>query len=350
MTSAEVGTHPLVLAAQQLADSVLAPAAADAESSGVPRSHLAALAQAGLLGIHGPSSAGGADVPAAVSREISEILVGGCGSTWFVQVQHHGPVLALAASDSPAADRFLAPLCAGESLAGTAFAHLRSKDRPVRMQRVPGGWRVDGTAGWFTGWGLLDVFTLGGRTDDDEIVFLLVDAAPAPGLVASDRIGVAAFAGAPTVRLDFDGLVVPDDALVSLKPYAEWSAMDRLGPVNVNPAVFGIAQAAVRLLEGAGQDAAAAGFDAAVGRVRREAYALLDEAAPEERLDDRLALRVEAGDLALRVTAAAVAAGGGRGMTLTSPAQRLAREALFMSVQAQNAEVRAAQLAYATPR
>jgi hypothetical protein len=41
-------------------------------------------------------------------------------------------------------------------------------------------------------------------------------------------------------------------------------------------------------------------------------------------------------------TTAAVVAGGGRAMDLRSPAQRLAREGMFLLVQGQTAQVRAA--------
>ncbi|NEC75773.1 acyl-CoA dehydrogenase, partial [Streptomyces rochei] len=44
-------------------------------------------------------------------------------------------------------------------------------------------------------------------------------------------------------------------------------------------------------------------------------------------------------------TTAAVVAGGGRATSLDSPAQRLAREAMFLLVQGQTAPVRRAHLA-----
>jgi len=64
----------------------------------------------------------------------------------------------------------------------------------------------------------------------------------------------------------------------------------------------------------------------------------------EEALDDRLALRARSLELAVRASAALVAIGAGGSMALSSPAQRLAREALFHLVQAQTAPVRAATL------
>lgn len=59
----------------------------------------------------------------------------------------------------------------------------------------------------------------------------------------------------------------------------------------------------------------------------------------------RLAVRTEALLLTRRVASAAVAAGGGAAMALDAPAQRLARTALCLLVQAQSAAGRRATLA-----
>lgn len=316
-------------AARRLADEVLAPAATEVDQSWVPASHIAAVKASGVLSVAEP----------AEMREVSEILAGACASTWLVQVQHHSPARAVAASDGPVRDRLAARLSTGELLAGVAFAHLRAHERsPVQVTPVEGGWRFDGTAPWVTGWGLSDVVMIGGLSPNDEVVFAPVDAADALGLVASEPLRMAAVTASRTVRLTMDALVVPDADVVSCTPYAEWAAADRRGPVNVNPAVFGITRAALQLVD-------AAPLERAMERVRRDAYALLDEADPDERREDRLRLKIEAGALAMRATTAAIAAGGGRSMALTSTAQRLAREALFLVVQAQTAEVREYQLA-----
>lgn len=338
--------HPLIDAAHRLAADVLRPAAAAVDTSVVPASHVAALKASGILGAVGPRSAGGAAVPGPVDREIHEILVGACGSTWFVALQHAGPLRTVADRRGPAHDRLLRPLCDGRLLAATAVSQLRAHEScPTRVRRVDGGWRFDGVVPWLTSWGLADVMMLGGLSADDEVVFVVVDAVAAAGLRPSAPMRTAALAAARTVRLHLDGFVVPDSALVGRRGYDEWAALDRRAPVNVNPAVFGLAREAVRLLAEAGRDEVAGRLGASIDRLRADAYALIDEIDPDERRADRVRIRVEAGELALRATAAAVTAGGGRAMALSSPAQRLAREALFLTVQAQTPEVRDAQLA-----
>jgi hypothetical protein len=65
------------------------------------------------------------------------------------------------------------------------------------------------------------------------------------------------------------------------------------------------------------------------------AETLLEDVAPEDLVDDRLAVRASALELALRSATALVAATGGAAMSLDAAPQRLAREAVFYLVQAQ---------------
>jgi hypothetical protein len=115
--------------------------------------------------------------------------------------------------------------------------------------------------------------------------------------------------------------------------------------------VFGIAGTALRLLDDhakrAGEPAgvqAAARLGEQLARVRAEAYRLIDEAGPAEQVERRLELRSCAHQLMVQATTAFVVACAGRAMTAEAPAQRLAREAMFMLIQAQTAQARTAAL------
>ncbi|MFI1000273.1 acyl-CoA dehydrogenase family protein [Streptomyces galbus] len=332
--------HPLVARARRLADDLLEPWAERVDAEGVPVGHIQEIKRSGLLGVSAPRAYGGAGAPAAVARETAEILSGACGATWFVQTQHHTPVRMLARSEGPVRERLLGPLSRGELLSGVAYAHLRARPRtPVRAVRDGGGWRFAGTVPWYTGWGLNDVLLLAGITDGDEALFAFAEAREQPGLGASEPLRLAALGGARTVSLELDGLWLPEEAVVLRTPYDRWAADDRLRTLDTNPAVFGLAGAALTLLD----EETAAGFRARLARVRSAAYALADS-PPGSRLDERLALKTEAFALLQAATTAAVVAGGGRTMLLTHRAQRLAREALFLLVQGQTRETRAAQL------
>ncbi|MGW1270581.1 acyl-CoA dehydrogenase family protein, partial [Streptomyces sp. NPDC002491] len=242
--------HPLVARARRLADDLLAPHAERVDQSEVPRSHLTEIGRSGLLGVKAPKEYGGAEAPASVVRETTEILAGACCSTWFVQAQHHTPVLALAGSESPQRERLLPRLAGGELLAGVAYAQLRAYPRtPVRAVRERGGWRFDGTVPWYTGWGLNDVMLLAGVTEAGEALFAFTEARDQPGLRASAPLRLAALTAARTVSLELDGLWFPAEAVVVRTPHERWSATDRRKTVDANPAVFGVARAALALLD-----------------------------------------------------------------------------------------------------
>ncbi|GAA2754768.1 acyl-CoA dehydrogenase family protein [Actinopolymorpha rutila] len=352
MTADATTGSPLLRAAHQLAADLLAPNAADVDTTTVPRSHLDALGRAGLLGLAAPVADGGSAAPPRLQRRIQEVLAGADAATWFVGAQHHGPVRLLADSDAPARAELLPRLARGELVAGTAFAHLRRwPDRPVEAERVAGGWRFGGVAPWYTGWELNDVFSLGGATADREVVFGIVPARPRDGLVASEPLRLAAMTATRTVRLRFDGLFVPDSHIVARVPVDRWLHTDRRNTVMPNPAAFGLVATAVRRLHEVAEQTgltpagqAADRFAERLERLREHTDRLFDDVPPDDQHDVRLATRARVGTLLVDATTALVVAGGGRSMTLTDPAQRLAREAAFLLVQAQTRPAREEQL------
>ena len=340
-----VETHPLIPVTRSLADGLLAPHAAQVDQGSVPASHIEAIRRSGLLGVSAPKEYGGAGAPDAVAREIAEILSGACCSTWFVQTQHHTPVRMLAKSALPVRERLLRPLATGELLAGIAFAHVRAFPKvPVRVRPERGGWRFDGTVPWYTGWGLNDVMLLAGMTDTDEVVFAFTEAREQPGLTPSAPMRLAALTASVTVSLELEGLWLPDDAVVLRTPQEKFALVDLPRNTNASPAVFGVAYAALGLLADSGEEEAAGALRGRLDEVRRQVYELAEHPVPHERVAERLALKTRAYDLMRAATTAAVVARGGRAMDLREPAQRLAREGMFLLVQGQTAEVRRAHL------
>ena len=279
----------LVGRAQRLADELLRPSAEQVDRTAVPRSHLDAWAAEGLLGLAGPRAYGGAQAAPAVQREVAAVMAGACGSTWFVATQHTLPVTALAASPNEALrERRLAALCTGEVLAGVAFSHLRRPGPPaVLATRVDGGWRFDGAVSWMTGWGLCDVLLLAGRTDGDEVVFVLRRGARAAG-----ADGVRA-AGARRDGRHAHGRARPSTACTSPTPTSSRSAARPTGspptpcaPRTPRRNLFGLQRECVqRLAETASarDDGTAAALAHALGqegtRLRRVAETLLDDVA-----------------------------------------------------------------------
>ncbi len=314
----------------------LAVRAADLERDGVDRGVVQELADAGLLAVFGPPELGGLD--AAGQRQVSEDLAGASPDAWFVWFQH-GPVAKSLTSgkNTGLADRHLAELCSGRALGGVAWSNLRTRHPSVTAERVGAGWRLDGPQPWCTGWPMLDLVLVGGLSAAGEVVFGVL---PRPErLRSTGELALAAMGGTHTHAVQYDGVVLPDEAVTAVLPYQAWTVEDRAGNANVQPSTFGIALAALDLLEQVAAGPARA-LREQVLEVRTQAYALLDEVDRLEQIERRLELRAQALQLGTTCTTALLASRGGRGMALDDPAQRLLRAAAFQVVHSQAAHIR----------
>jgi hypothetical protein len=359
-TSDHPGSGPddLVRAAETIAAEHLRPGAAEVDQGSVRRADLDRLGAAGLLGLAAAAPGRPGPAPAPTVRRVSEILAGADLSTWFVQAQHHYLVRRLHEAavagntgQGPERGRLLADASCGRTLAGIAFSHLRHWPRtPVTVRRVGQELRFTGRVPWYTGWGLNDIALLAG-VDGDDAVFALVRPRPGPGLTAGERLRLAALTATSTVTWTLDELTVPAADEVLRQPIEQWLAQDDLVTANVNPAVLGVTEASIGELTWSGRERGEPAGTAAAERLglrwralRAEAYRLIDEVPPDTARAERLALRAEAHELMTQAGAAAVIAGSGGAMAAGARAQRLAREGLFLLVQAQTKAARTGAL------
>jgi alkylation response protein AidB-like acyl-CoA dehydrogenase len=320
--------------ARRIADEVLFPAALAVDRSGeIPRGHLDRLAEAGLYGVAGPAEAGGLELGFPEFCAVVEALAGGCLTTAFVWVQHHGLVRAVAGGPAELRAEWLAPLCRGERRGGIALTG--AMPGPARLRARPaegGGWLLSGTAPWVTGWGGLDALLVVARGPDETLVSVLLDAAERPGLVARRQRLVAVDASA-TVELEFTDVPVDAGRVLAVEPYQPNYAGAVL---RVNGSLaLGVIARCCRLIGPSPLDAQLAD--------RRRA---LDDALADATADRMLAARAAAADLALRAAAATVVHAGSRSLLTDQHPQRLAREATFLLVFATRPPIRTALLTH----
>jgi alkylation response protein AidB-like acyl-CoA dehydrogenase len=323
----------VVREARRIADEILFPRALPTDAAGlVPKANLDVLADAGLYGLAGPEEAGGSGVDLPTACRVFETLAGGCLTTAFVWAQHHGAVAALSADDAPATLRaeWLVPLCRGERRAGVSFAGLLPR-AAVLAREVDGGWILDGTAPWVSGWGRVDVIHASARTDADAadggtIVRALIDAEAGARLTV-EPLRLVAVDASGTVTVRFDGYFVPFERVTGMQAYEEWAARDASFLRMNGSFALGVAGRSLRLL---GPSA----LDDELVSVRDG----LDEAAP----DVMPAARARASEFALRATTTLVVSEGARAVVVDHHAQRLAREALFLLVFGSRAPIRTA--------
>jgi len=341
-TSVSPVTSALTQAVDRVCRDVIAPVALDVDQDVVPRSHLDALAATGLF------AGATEDVSAADVRSAHERLAGTCLSTWFVVAQHQTPLRLVRAAAPHLRDPLLPLLESGATIGGVAFSHLRRwPQRPVDVERVAGGWHFSGSAPWYSGWGINDVAVIAGATSDGHVVHVLVPAEASAAVRPGPPVSTVALGAARTVPLYLDDLVVPDNGVLAIEHIEEWSHADERATANVSPGVIGVAQAAIdRLRDCYEPSAQVAGrrLGTKLARIRLEAYALIDEVDPHERITRRLQLRAQALRLGVDATTALVVSRAGRAMMLSDDAQMLARWALFLAVQAQTHALRSALL------
>ena len=318
MIADDARTADVLHRARHLADEVLFPAALQTDRArDVPREQLDRLAEAGLYGAAGPASHDGLDLSPAALAALVELLAGGCLTTTFIWLQHHGLVRALREiPPSTPLSGLLPELCRGERRAGIVFAGLIPGVPRLRASPRQGGWRLDGTADWVTGWRHVDVLLVLARGPDETLVRLALDATPQPGVIAERRELVAVDASA-TVSLRFDGVRVARERLIGVEPFdpdahASGEALRLNGSL-----ALGITARACRML-GPGP------LDEELDACRRR----LRDGPGEEVADARAA----ASALAVRATSALVVHTGSRAVQVDRHAQRLAREALFLLV------------------
>jgi alkylation response protein AidB-like acyl-CoA dehydrogenase len=315
--------------AQRLADEVLFPAALETDRADVrPIELLDEIAAAGLYGLASPVVVGGLDADFETVCGVWEALSSGCLTTAFVWGQHIGLVRSLAESDSPELKAaWLGPLTKGTIRAGLALGGALPQPT-LHASRVDGGWRLDGFSPFVSGWDRVDVVHTATRTEnDDEVVWLIVDATEGPAL-AVERLRLVALNATATVRADFSGLIVPDDRVTAIHPFGGATPPEVLR-IHASLAL-GVTARCCRLL-------GPSRLDEELADCKRRLDALDEETIATD--------RASAGALAVRAATALVAANGSRSLILTDHAQRLAREALFTAVYALRPASRDALLA-----
>jgi alkylation response protein AidB-like acyl-CoA dehydrogenase len=330
-------TSNLVERAHEIADTVLFPAALAVDRTGhVPDSHWETLADAGLYGIAAPAEAGGPGLELPQIIEILETMAGGCLATAFTWVQHHGMLAALAATGNHALrDEFVPGAIAGHIRGGVAFAGAVPVPPRMCAQRVPGGWRLSGHAPFVSGWGIIDVIQISaGDVETGDIVAGVVSAEVQPGITAVTAQPLFVADASQTVALDVDGLFIPDDRIVSRVSRADFMANQNFGSRLNATLPIGLVGRCARLLDEAGEHAAATALRGEADAVRVRLDAGLSDAST------LLRARADGCELATRAAGALVAARGGPALLCSDPAQLLARSALFTLVAASRPELK----------
>ena len=358
----------VIEAARRAGQEVLGPRAQDTDQrSGPDPANFRALAEAGIPGMAIPREYGGLDLAGSAQRTITQILASYCGVTAFTHAQHHGPARMVASGpNSSLKARVLPDLAAGRSFGGVSFAHLRRPGPPV-LRAVPcdEGYLLNGIAPWVTGWGLIDQLVFGATLPDGRFVYVWSPATdgtfgelfegqtavPRGSLEASAPLKLCAMNASATVELTCRDWFIPRSHWLFETDSETMKRNDRAGVLGATVMPIGCAEASVRLLREtadrrgmAAVARSAASFSGELEAARQQVDHWSERGADAGFFENAVRVRAWCIELAVRAAHAAVTASSGAANLLTHPAQRLLREAMFYTIQAQTHDVMDATL------
>ena len=318
--------------AHTIAEEVLFPRALDVDAGGViPGSHFDLLAEQGFYGL--------ASQPETTSLNgIFEVLAGGCLTTTFTWIQHHGLVRALASTaNGELREKYLDAAVRGTLRGGVAYAG--AIPRPPRLWAVAtaGGWLITGDAPFVTGWGIIDMLLISARDvaggPEGAIVSGLVSA-EAGGGITVEELHLVAAAASNTVQLRFEDYFLPAEKVTAKLFHTDFLARTHIALRRNGSLAMGVAGRCIRMI-------------GEIGRPELAELLEVEHSAIRDRLDRGLSepatlprARAAASELAHRCAGALVVATGSSGILAGRHAQRLVREAAFTLVAAGRPDIK----------
>ncbi len=361
-----------VTRAKAIAADVATPHAARHDKEGsFPEEAVAALGSSGLLGLVVPRELGGAGLGPAAFAQVVTLLAAADSSVAMIYMMHVCGSLCLASAPStPRIQSLLRTIAAGKHLTTLAFSEKGSRSHfwaPVsKANAAAGGVTVTALKSWVTSAGHADSYIVStlshaGKGPTDSTMYVVPKDAAGLTVAASwDGMGLRANASSP---MTLEACFVPDDARVTPEGAGFKAMLEVVLPFfNLGSAAvaLGICRASVGAtvthlktsrfehLGGtslgealpnlratlAGMQIDTDGLDARIG----------DVVAHLETPGDLTMLRVleskaDAGEVAIRVTSAAMRACGGAAFSRQTGIERFFRDAHAGAVMAPTVEV-----------
>jgi len=318
--------------AYTIAEEVLFPRALDVDARGViPGSHFDLLAEQGFYGL--------ASQPESTSLNgIFETLAGGCLTTTFTWIQHHGLVRALAGTtNTELREKYLDAAVRGTLRGGVAYAGAIPRPPRLWARATAGGWLISGDAPFVTGWGIIDMLLVSARDSaggpQGSIVSGIVDA-EAGGGITVEELHLVAAAASNTVQLHFEDYFLPAEKVTAEVLHADFLARTHIALRRNGSLAMGVAGRCIRMIGEVGRPEFAELLEVEQGTIRDRLDRGLSEPATLS------TARAAASELAYRCAGALVVTTGSPGILAGRHAQRLVREAAFTLVAAGRPDIK----------
>ncbi|UYN94668.1 MAG: acyl-CoA dehydrogenase family protein [Enhydrobacter sp.] len=340
---------------RRFAEGELAPLVREAEERETfPRHLFRRFGELGLIGVRYPEADGGSGfdkIADCIVREEMSRVCQSFSSSWSAH-SHLGIWPIWRAGTARQKERFFRPALAGERIAGFALSEPDGgsdiRALRTRAEKVPGGWRLNGSKLYITNAPIADFLTLAARTASDPTpaaISLFLVELPNPGIevVRLKKEGIRA---SDTGLVHIADAFVPDDGLLGDRTGTYPVILDSLSENRVGVAAnaLGMAQAALEAALDYAKVREVRGRT--IGQYQAIAHKLADMAADIEAarwlvyhgawrvdqgtLDAATAAKVKlvASECAVRVSEAAVRIHGGAGIMREYPVGRIHRDSL----------------------
>ena len=283
-----------------------------------------------------PEEFGGEDVPPLLLQERYEYLAEASLATALAFTQRDAAVGFIEVSKNKPLKATLLPKLARNELWTTiGISHLTTSQQSgaLTAEHVDGGLVLNGAIPWATGARHSDFIVAGAKVQNgDPVVFALpTDRA---GVTVRDPMRLAALSAAGTSAVDCRDVKIEAALLLSGPSSDAMTHRKRSVHISQAFAALGLTRAALALIRDCNNESAATTFTALhqqFDELRRATIATNEKSDGHDKQTGPL-LRSELNNLALRTTHAAITLLKGSSLRLDHPAQRLAREAMFLLV------------------
>jgi alkylation response protein AidB-like acyl-CoA dehydrogenase len=248
--------HQLREMARKFADEVVAPRARDLdENEEFPADTVKQMGELGFMGLPYPEQYGGAGMDTLAYAIAVEEISRACASTGITLAAHVslgcGPVYANGTEEQKM--KFLVPMAKGEAIGAFGLtepnAGSDAAGTETRAEKVPGGWKVNGSKIYITNGSVARFVTFTARTDPGKGtrgISAFIMETSSPGFKVGKKEKKMGLRGSDTVALHFEDCFVPEENLLG-DPTGGFTAFMKTltgGRISIGALALGIAQGA----------------------------------------------------------------------------------------------------------
>lgn len=297
---------------------------------------LADLATAGAMGWAVPAEHGGQDLDGFALQDRYEQIAAASLATALAFSQRDAAVGFIEkAENAKLCDELLPRLARNEVWTTIGISHITTSTQPGALTAMvtDGGIELNGTIPWATGSGYSDFLVAAARVKGGEPVIFVLPT-DRPGVRVGESLPLAALTAAHTSAVHCENVKLGRDLLLTGPAADAMGGRSRSVRIGQAFAALGLTVGALRLIAKIDHPSAKAAHETLRGQLHelRQSVHTANEHVDPHDLQTVPMLRSELNSLALRATHAAVTLHKGTALRVDHPAQRLAREALFLLV------------------